>query len=244
MLFYHHFLCRFHCPVWPAGEQLDLGDSFWMRHKIVVMCFCVLKMLWFRCLFAQWTTGASSTKNIHFWHFAAVFVQKMRLMTKNGIRLQRNFVSKNPNRAQYVLLLLSYILGEMDDPNYNKPITTFFVLFRSWLNDKAVLLHEGQDNAINMKDDYKTALACLRHVIIHICKIKVLKLFCWVIDILTPSDISKESLTFLCHDFVYWHVCPRKYIERRMVLLPYTFWESPNHIMVVTNISRSPCIIQ
>ncbi len=32
MLFYHHFSCSFHCPVCPAGEQLDLGIQQKIQH--------------------------------------------------------------------------------------------------------------------------------------------------------------------------------------------------------------------
>ncbi len=50
----------------------------------------------------------------------------------------------------------------MDDSNYNKqknPVQLFFVTFKSCLQDQAVLLQEGQDNEINMKNDDKRALA-------------------------------------------------------------------------------------
>ena len=50
----------------------------------------------------------------------------------------------------------------MDNSNYNKWKNTsqlFFVASRSCLQDQAVLLQEGQDNEINMKNDDKRALA-------------------------------------------------------------------------------------
>ncbi len=59
----------------------------------------------------------------------------------------------------------------MDDSNYNKqknPVQLFFVTFKSCLQDQAVLLQEGQDNEINMKNDDKRALA-FRQYILFLC---------------------------------------------------------------------------
>ncbi len=50
----------------------------------------------------------------------------------------------------------------MDDSNHNKEKNTlqlFFVASRSCLQDQAVLLQEGQDKEINMKNDDKRASA-------------------------------------------------------------------------------------
>ncbi len=48
----------------------------------------------------------------------------------------------------------------MDNSNNNmkKDSSTFFVASRSCLKDHAVLLQEGQDNEINMKNDDKRTL--------------------------------------------------------------------------------------
>ena len=50
----------------------------------------------------------------------------------------------------------------MDDSNYNKqknPLQLFYVTFRNCLQDRAVLMQEGQDNKINMKSDDIRVLA-------------------------------------------------------------------------------------
>ena len=50
----------------------------------------------------------------------------------------------------------------MVDSNYNKQKSTsplLFVEFKSYLQDQAVILQEGQDNEINMKNADKKALA-------------------------------------------------------------------------------------
>ncbi len=55
----------------------------------------------------------------------------------------------------------------MDDSNYNKqknPLQLFYVTFRNCLQDRAVLMQEGQDNKINMKSDDIRVLAFWQYI--------------------------------------------------------------------------------
>ena len=74
----------------------------------------------------------------------------------------------------------------MDDSNYNQQKNTFqlfFVAFRSWLQDQAVLLRKGQDTEINMKNDDKRALAFGQYILFLCYKqpVKLMRTRCGVL---------------------------------------------------------------
>ncbi len=105
MLFYHHFSCWFLCPVLPAAEQLDLGDSFWMQRKKVARCFFLcygwnhpfcLKLI---IVWARSTALCGGFwKKCFFTNLCHFFGRKSHFLPKTAAKCQKWIFFKSPTQ--------------------------------------------------------------------------------------------------------------------------------------------------